>query len=211
MIDSQRIINTAAELYLKSGIKSVRIDDLANEMGISKKTIYDHFKNKEELVGSVINEIRYFINTGIEKEIDSRHDVFDCMLGACIFLVTVIDKLTCSFVYTLKKYQYQSYCNLKDFSDKELYSRFEKLINTGIQNGYFRNDLAFNTLFMINMIRISDIFNSQSDFHNIQCSKETFFLMLVNDIRGMTTVEGHKILDKKVNAYIEKINQLPNK
>ena len=208
MTDRQKIINTAAGLYLKFGIKSIRIDDLADELGISKRTIYEHFRNKQELIGFVLDEIRSFIHEGVEKEIDSRDDIFDSMLGACIFFVTIIDKLTSSFVYTLKKYQYISYCNLKDFSDKELYSRFEKLINNGIRKGYFRNDLPFNTLFQINIARISAIFNSSSEFQNIPYTKETFFLTLVNSIRGITTIEGHKILDEKVKIFLKHNKQL---
>ncbi|HNU61889.1 MAG TPA: TetR/AcrR family transcriptional regulator [Methanofastidiosum sp.] len=208
MTDRQKIVNTAADLYLKFGIKSIRIDDLADELGISKKTIYEHFRSKEDLIESVLDEIRRFIHRGIEKEIDSHDDIFDSMLGACIFFVTIIDKLTSSFVYTLKKYQYSSYCDLKDFSDKELYSRFEKLVNSGIRKCYFRNDLSFNTLFEINMARISGIFNSSSDFQNIQYTKEIFFLMLVNSIRGITTIEGHKILDEKVKKFLEDNKQL---
>jgi len=130
------------------------------------------------------------------------------MLGACIFFVTIIDKLTSSFVYTLKKYQNTSYCDLKEFSDKELYSRFEKLINNGIQKGYFRNDLPFNTLFQIYIARISGIFNSSSDYQNILFTKETFFLMLVNNIRGITTIEGHKIFDEKFKKFLEDNKQL---
>ena len=208
MTDRQKIVNTAADLYLKFGIKSIRIDDLADELGISKKTIYEHFRSKEDLIESVLDEIRRFIHRGIEKEIDSYDDIFDSMLGACIFFVTIIDKLTSSFVYTLKKYQYSSYCDLKDFCDKELYSRFEKLVNSGIRKCYFRNDLSFNTLFGINMARISGIFNSSSDFQNIQYTKEIFFLTLVNSIRGITTLEGHKILDEKVKKFLEDNKQL---
>ena len=208
MIDRQIIIDTATGLYLKFGIKSIRIDDLADEQGVSKKTIYEQFRNKQELIGFVLDEIRSFIHKGIKKEIDSRDDIFDSMLGACIFFVTIIDKLTSSFVYTLKKYQNTSYCDLKEFSDKELYSRFEKLINNGIQKGYFRNDLPFNTLFQIYIARISGIFNSSSDYQNILFTKETFFLMLVNNIRGITTIEGHKIFDEKFKKFLEDNKQL---
>ena len=57
MTERQEIINKAAELYLKYGIKSITVDDLANELGISKKTIYQHISNKEELLEAVINEL----------------------------------------------------------------------------------------------------------------------------------------------------------
>ena len=206
MTERQKIINKAAELYLKYGIKSVTIDDLANELGISKKTIYQHINNKEELIEAVINELTSIIHNGIEKEMDSCEDIFDSLLRASVFLVTTMEKLSSSFVYSLRKYQHPLYRNLKDFTDKELYFRIEKLIKTGIQKGYFRNDLTFNSLFFIQMHKLTGMINIPSEIHHIQCTKETFFMLLVNDIRGITTIEGHKILDDKVKKFLKIIN-----
>lgn len=206
MTERQKIIDKATELYLKYGIKSVTVDDLATELGISKKTIYQHINNKEELMEAVINGLTSLIHNGIEKEMDSCEDIFDSLLRASVFLVTTMEKLSSSFVYSLKKYQHPLYFNLKDFTDKELYSRAEKLIKTGIEKGYFRNDLTFNSLFVIQMHKLSGMANAPAGFQNVQYTKETFFMLLVNDIRGITTLEGHKILDDKVKKFLKIIN-----
>jgi len=206
MLDRQKIITKAAELYFRYGIKSVTVDDMANELGISKKTIYQHINNKEELIEAVINELIVIIHNGIEKEMDSCEDIFDSLLRASVFLVTTMEKLSSSFVYSLKKYQHPLYCNIKDATDKELYFRMEKLIKAGIQKGYFRNDLTFNSLFVIQMHKLSGMANAHAEFQNINYTKETFFMLLVNEIRGITTIEGHKILDDKVKEIQKMIN-----
>ena len=82
----------------------------------------------------------------------------------------------------------------------------EKLINAGIQKGYFRNDLTFNSLFVIQMHKLSGMANAHAEFQNINYTKETFVMLLVNDIRGITTIEGHKILDDKVKEIQKMIN-----
>jgi len=206
MLDRQKIITKAAELYFRYGIKSVTVDDLANELGISKKTIYQHISDKEELLEAVINELTSIIHNGIEKEMDSSEDIFDSLLRVSVFLVTTMEKLSSSFVYSLKKYQHPLYCNIKDATDKELYFRMEKLIKAGIQKGYFRNDLTFNSLFVIQMHKLSGMANAHAEFQNIKYTKETFFMLLVNEIRGITTIEGHKILDDKVKEIQKMIN-----
>jgi len=206
MLDRQKIITKAAELYFRYGIKSVTVDDMANELGISKKTIYQHINNKEELIEAVINELIVIIHNGIEKEMDSSEDIFDSLLRVSVFLVTTMEKLSSSFVYSLKKYQHPLYCNIKDATDKELYFRMEKLIKAGIQKGYFRNDLTFNSLFVIQMHKLSGMANAHAEFQNINYTKETFFMLLVNEIRGITTIEGHKILDDKVKEIQKMIN-----
>jgi AcrR family transcriptional regulator len=53
----KKILNTANELFLSLGFKSVTMDDIAHEMGISKKTIYTHFSNKTDLVNEVTSSL----------------------------------------------------------------------------------------------------------------------------------------------------------
>ena len=56
------------------------------------------------------------------------------------------------------------------------------------------------------MHKLSGMANAQSEFQNIQKTKKTFFILMVNDIRGITTIEGHKILDDKVKKFLKIIN-----
>lgn len=203
MTERQEIINKALELYLKFGIKSITVDDLANSLGISKKTIYQYINNKEELIEAVIDELASIIHYGIAKEMDSSEDIFDSLLRASVFLVKTMEKLSSSFVYSLQKYQHPLFYNLKDSTDKELFSRTEKLIKAGIQNGYFRHDLNFDLLFSIHINNLLNMANGQGVFHGNKLTNETFFILMVNDIRGITTIEGHKILDSKVKKFLK--------
>ena len=61
-----KILDTATDLFLNLGFKSVTMDDLAEEMGISKKTIYSHFKNKTDLVKQSTMGLFHKISNGID-------------------------------------------------------------------------------------------------------------------------------------------------
>ena len=63
----EQILERATELYLNLGFKSVTMDDLAHEMGISKKTIYTHFKNKNQLVEACTLHVFNIISEGIDQ------------------------------------------------------------------------------------------------------------------------------------------------
>ena len=63
----EKIIQKSTELFLTLGFKSVTMDDIASEMGISKKTIYVHFKNKTKLVEAVTFYLFATICTGIDS------------------------------------------------------------------------------------------------------------------------------------------------
>ena len=68
----EKIINKATELFINLGFKSVTMDDLANEMGISKKTIYSHFENKKQLVEECTLGMFCFISAGINEIIANQ-------------------------------------------------------------------------------------------------------------------------------------------
>ena len=63
----EEILHKATELFLNLGFKSVTMDDLAQEMGISKKTIYSHFDNKTKLVEESTMDLFWFISNGIDE------------------------------------------------------------------------------------------------------------------------------------------------
>ena len=65
-IMKDKILEKAGEMFLNLGFKSVTMDDIANEIGVSKKTIYIHFSNKTALVNSVTLSVFETISGGID-------------------------------------------------------------------------------------------------------------------------------------------------
>ena len=68
----EKILHKATELFLNLGFKSVTMDDLANEMGISKKTIYSHFDIKTKFVEETTMDLFWCISNGIDKILTER-------------------------------------------------------------------------------------------------------------------------------------------
>lgn len=59
------ILKTSLELFVKHGFKTVTMDEIANELGISKKTIYLHFRSKDELITKTVD---YIIDSAMDKK-----------------------------------------------------------------------------------------------------------------------------------------------
>ena len=70
----QKIIEKANDMFLNYGFKSVTMDDLASEMGISKKTIYTHFQNKTKLVEATTDYLFCNISEGIDTILKEKND-----------------------------------------------------------------------------------------------------------------------------------------
>ena len=64
---NQKIIETATEMFLTHGFKSVTMDEISSKMGISKKTIYHHFENKNDLVEATTLRLFETISKGVDE------------------------------------------------------------------------------------------------------------------------------------------------
>ena len=135
------IVDKAKELFLTLGFKSVTMDHIANEMGISKKTIYNFFNNKNELVNRVTNHMFNNITSGINQikkdSIDPISELYDIKL----FLLKYLKGEKTTPLYQLKKYY-------PDIHKKITIKQFEFMTNTtidslknGIKLNLFRTDI----------------------------------------------------------------------
>jgi len=206
MIDKKYILKESLALYFKYGIKSVSLDDLAFKLGISKSTLYTYINNKDELIKEVIESLVFSLNNEIKKRLCNNREVFDCLLSAYVHILKKFNSVNPSFIYDLKKYYSSHYDYLLKFRDEELSSVINDIINQGIEEKLFRNDLPAECLFRVQMNKVSIMVNDPRFFDETPKSLKMFFNLLINDIRGITTLKGHELLDNKLN----KINKLLN-
>jgi AcrR family transcriptional regulator len=184
----QRIVEEASKLFVKSGVKSVTMGDLAKHLGISKRTIYEHFKDKEELLiacadASHVESEEFFKNVLSQT---------DNMVEAMMAMLQIEDGT--SLIEEVRKYYPQVYKEhlLRIVDDRSGY--FEKIINHGIEEGVFRKNL--------NLEIIVYFFNGRAkDFllYDLQLSKFSMYEILENIavifLRGMCTDKGLEIID----------------
>ena len=107
----ENIINKATELFLTLGFKSVTMDDIANELGISKKTIYVHFENKTKLVEATTLEMFDLISRGID--------------GICL-----LDKDPIEEIYDIKKLVLEHLKEEKSSPYHQLQKYYPKIFNS---------------------------------------------------------------------------------
>ena len=140
------ILDKALEMFLKFGIKSVSMDDIANELGISKKTLYNYFKDKNELVQQV-EDYRY--DQRIEKfEKINRQNMhaIDEIFEFHLLFRSYIQNYSQAFEYDLKKYYSELFCKQYIQRLKYLRSSVIKNMEKGITEGVFRKDINIDIL-----------------------------------------------------------------
>ena len=139
-MSKERIIKGAEELFFRYGIKSITMDDIAKHLGMSKKTIYNYFSEKDEVVNMLMD-------AGIEQDkkqfrdiADKAQNVVDEFFKMMQCLSSIIGKLNPNVFYDLQKYHNGAWGKFVKFKSEFILQMVEECISKGIKQGYIRTD-----------------------------------------------------------------------
>lgn len=185
-------------LYLKYGIKRVTMDDVAIELGMSKKTLYQYFENKEDLVYKVLfNEMEGIFKT-IEELQKKDLNVIDEAFERNKIISNAIRKYSPSLDFDLKRYFPKIYKKLRQYKMEKTYYSIVSNMKKGIAEGLFREDLNVDIIAKIHMSRIENLAeNDLIDFSEYSPS-QIFNEVFIYHNRGICNEKGLKLLEKKL-------------
>ena len=138
-----KIFKTASELFRKRGLRAVTIDDLCAELRISKKTFYSYFRQKEDLILQMVENIHQEKTCKNEKILSAKknHNAIDNVMDILSLMKVKDNDKMLPLHDELKKYYPDVHQQLIDKGKRESTTFFEKSIEKGIREGIFRNDM----------------------------------------------------------------------
>jgi AcrR family transcriptional regulator len=192
----ERILSVAVELFSKFGIRSVSMDDLAHQLGISKKTIYLHFSDKDDIITlateQYLREGRDFVK-GLNKE---SHDSIDALIKINTYMNRNNRETTASLLFDLQKYHPKAWHMMEAFKKNFLSEIVRVNLEKGIVAGLFREDIHPDISTRIRLEEASMVFNEElfprSKF-NLNEVSET---LLAHFILGISTEKGRRLYKK---------------
>ncbi|HRZ31294.1 MAG TPA: TetR/AcrR family transcriptional regulator [Flavobacterium sp.] len=191
------IKNSTFNLFKKYGIKRITIDDIAFELGVSKKTIYQFYETKNDLVLTVFSDLEEDIN---KSSIDSIFKENRSPIEEIILLFNTKFKLTKEFnpvlLYDLSKYYPAIYRNLKTSISNNLYIKCKENINKGIYDGVYRKDLNPENVSRLFLHHIFGFHESAFIDRSMLTNKTFIHEIIAYHIRAIATQKGIKIFDK---------------
>ncbi|MEM1259753.1 MAG: TetR/AcrR family transcriptional regulator [Bacteroidota bacterium] len=194
------ILNKATDLFLTLGFKSVTMDDLAHEMGISKKTIYSHFENKTKLVEEATMQLFWEISDGIDKIVTLKKNPIEELYEIKKFVMARLKDEKASPQYQLQKY-YPKLCEtLRKKEFDVMQNCIVHNIKRGMEKGIYRENLNIqfvSRIYFSGAISLGD----EDLFPNFMFTKvklEDYFLEY--HLRGIVTPKGRKILNEIINS-----------
>lgn len=198
MIEEQsletQIIANATELFLTKGFKSVTMDDLASNMGMSKKTIYTFFKTKNELINKVSNNLFHTISTGIDHICSLNYNPIQELFTINDFVQKHLKNENSSPLYQLQKYYPKTH-------EKLIRKQFEiahKCITENLQQGInaeiYRKEIDTDFISRLYFLTITGIKNEElfpKDKFPVNNKTITY---IDYHIHGIATPKGLEIL-----------------
>ncbi|CAM3251791.1 TetR/AcrR family transcriptional regulator [Aequorivita lipolytica] len=197
----EKIVLKATALFLKLGFKSVTMDDIANEMAISKKTIYTHFKNKTALVKECTCNLMHSITIGIDEICALNHNPIEELFEIKKFVMGKIEDDNSSPQYQLQKYYPEISEDLKESHFEKMMECTRTNLRRGIEQGLYRSNLDIDFIARLYFLGIHGTKNQNlfpiEKFSTKFISEE----YLEYHLRGIVTPEGFITLKKFIKEH----------
>lgn len=195
---TRNIIDLAENKFVQVGIRNVSIDDICNELRISKKTFYKYFPQKENLIVEVIKDVGTRTNERFNKIYQNKNAV-----DALFLIIKEIKKADSKrphlFMHDLQKYYPEIYNMFRDEQRTKIRSDFETNLRRGIEEGYYREDMDVEMVSMFHSIQIKNVFEEMQAIDPKIKSKRVmdFFIDLI--IRLITNEKGFEYIQNKLS------------
>ncbi len=192
----EKILNNATELFLNYGFKSITMDDISNHIGISKKTIYQHFENKTTLVEAVSLHVFNTISCGINDICSTKKDPIEEIFDIKQFVMEHLKDEKSSPQYQLQKYYPKISNTLKKKQFEVMQECVKENLIRGMENGLYRSNINIDFISRIyfnSMVSLKDQELFPLNNFSMNALMEYF---LEYHLRGICTEKGILTLNK---------------
>ncbi len=172
---NQRILELAREKFFTHGFSKVTMDEIATELGISKKTLYKHFSRKEQLLDEIMDLTLAKIRSGAEEIVcDQRLHFVEKLESFVAFISSNLARLKQPFLSDLQKNAPQVWQRVRAFRKEMIHTRFANLVAEGMQAGTFRTDVNSKLVVLVIFSALDTIINPETLSHLPVTAKEAF-------------------------------------
>ncbi|OIQ17740.1 TetR/AcrR family transcriptional regulator [Lacinutrix sp. MedPE-SW] len=196
MITKAQLLQFAIAKFTRFGSKHVTLDDLATELGISKKTIYSFFKNKEDLVKSSLESLLNEYKIDINRIVNSNGK--DPVL--CVILIyrrgfEYLKYFKPSFIFGIHKYYPKAGLLFDSFSEELAHKTIQNLLIEAQLKGDIRPRIDIELIVRIYFFRIDNLVFKENNLFEIYTKDELFNHLVLYNLKGIVS-------DTYTNAYL---------
>ena len=204
MESQARILQKATDLFISYGIRSVTMDEIALQLGISKKTIYQYYADKNELVTAVLEQyLQHNRNCCNRDRMEARNAIHEIFL-AMEMVQDMFENMNTSMLYDLEKYHPKAYQLFEKYKNEFLYKVVRENLEKGIREELYRDDIDKNIITSIRLETMMLPFNQHLFPKSKYNLSDVHRQLMEHYLFGVASVKGHKLIQK----YKEERNQV---
>ena len=192
-----RILNHAQQLFMRNGIKSVSMDDIATDMGMSKKTLYKWFENKDQIVQA--STTRHLTGTQCDctAMIQAATSAIDELFRMMEWTKQEFGNVHPSIFYDLQKFHPGTWQLWQAHKNEFILTQIVQNLHRGIAEGLFRADLDVDVIARLRLAQIemqfdSDLYPPRQFGHHERVSQA----LLEHFMLGVATLKGHRLINQ---------------
>jgi AcrR family transcriptional regulator len=193
---TRHILEQVRKLYHRYGIKSVTMDDVAKHLCISKKTLYEHFTDKEDLVSNIVlmdysNRNRFFQEIK-NKNLNAIEELFEVYRT----INTMFRDYNSSMEYDIHKYYPDLYTRVKEIRRKNMYQTMYTNMNKGKKEGLYRKELHSKIIARMHVFKVENMFDNDIFSMEELSSAKVFNEVFVYHMQGIMSAKGRSFFEK---------------
>ncbi len=208
MREAHQILERILALFVRYGIRSITMNDIARELGVSKKTLYSDFKDKEDLINQVIDfdisQSRIFLDELHQSEIDALQEIYQVNSR----IHSYRSRYSPSFYYDLKRYFPDVYRRWIQDKRQNMYGLITKNLRKGKKEGLYRMEIREHIIARLYMARIEMLDSNEIIEEHETLSAEFMQEIFFYHLHGICNEKGLKILSQlKENIANHQVKQ----
>lgn len=195
-------IKKTCEMFKTFGIRSVTMDDVSRELGISKKTLYSHFTDKSELVEIIVDREFHEKLIEITTAMSNKENAIEELFEFYRIQVKIISQQKPNFLYDLKKYYPQHFENFNIQKKNKMMNLILNNLKRGKKEDLYRKDLDEDIAARLHIARVETIMIS-GQFSMEELTSPDFFVEVFKyHIYAIVSKKGREIVDNNIERII---------
>jgi AcrR family transcriptional regulator len=198
-----QILDKAFELFTKFGIKSVSMDDLSSELGISKKTLYQTICNKNELIEKIFTAQIEKEKEILEQTTSQSTDAIEELLMVAQRKIDILKKLSQSTIFDLKKYHRNTWNSIESLHQKYMLKVLIKNLKKGISQGLYRENINPEIVARIYLGQSLAIMDGRLFPKNFPNFNQVPLQAIECHLRGIVSEKGLAVFNQKMDKLLK--------
>ena len=200
----ERIKQKADELFRRYGIRSVTMDEIAAQLGMSKKTIYQYYSDKDQLVDAVAEEEINFSQGCCKRDAKASSNAIEEIFLVMEFVEVMFRNMNPAMLYDLEKYHPRGYKKFLEHKNRFLFEMIKRNLERGIAEELYRPEINIEMMTRFRLESMMLGFNPEifppSKYNLAELQQE----MIEHFLYGLATLKGYKLILKYKQQRLKK-------